>query len=101
MEKNPVHTRIEGTFCCLRTVSDGLFACGLAVWDMRLRWQSGLVVETARIGATALNGNGPAQLMFRDTVDDLAGCIDSASHNYAFADVDVEEKVLGCGRTSQ
>jgi hypothetical protein len=82
-------------------VSDGLCACGLAVWDMRLRWQSGLVVDTARIGATAFSGNGPAQLIFSITIDELAECIVSVLRNYSFANVDVEEKVLGCCRTSQ
>jgi hypothetical protein len=69
MEENIGHTRIEGAFCGLRTVSDGLCADGLAVCDMRRRWQSGLVVDTARMGATAFSGNGPAQLIFRIAID--------------------------------
>jgi hypothetical protein len=68
---------------------------------MRLRWQSGLVVDTARMGATALSGNGPVQLIFRNTVDELTGCFVSALHNYALPMLMSKRKFWDAHRTSQ
>jgi hypothetical protein len=59
-------TRIDGALCCFRSVRDGLFPCALDVCDMRLLWQRGLEADAARIGATALSGNGPTKLILPD-----------------------------------